>query len=324
MPNLGISNDRRSPFKRVGPLFHSIRIWVLTSPGWITYKAGGIVGSAMLQPFLVDRGMQLSEIGWMLGTVGFSAGLGGAVVGGLVLNLIGRTKSIVVFGLIHMLGVGLYALSAAGLGTEGWLYGFCACEYFAGSLAFVALFTQLMDRSRMEASATDPGIYLLPPGLAIFVQHYPGITLELEIANSQRVVDAVLTRQWDVGMIRIPFEHPHLHVHSYWRDTVILIVAPHHCLASRSTVTLADLSDGTWIFREAGSASGQVVKDVLNGAHLGQAHILFCKTAKSSSRRSWQDSGLPWCRALPSPSKSSRASCGSFPSSTSSRNATSV
>jgi len=121
----------------------------------ITYKAGDTVGSAMLQPFLVDRGMQLSEIGWMLGTVGFSAGLGGAIVGGLVLNLIGRTKSIVVFGLIHMLSMGLYALSAAGLGTERWLYGFCACEYFAGSLASVALFTQMMDRSRMEASATD-------------------------------------------------------------------------------------------------------------------------------------------------------------------------
>jgi MFS transporter, PAT family, beta-lactamase induction signal transducer AmpG len=121
----------------------------------ITYKAGDALGSTMLQPFLVDRGMQMSEIGWMLGTVGFSAGLVGAVVGGLVINWIGRTKSVVVFGLIHMLSMGLYALSAAGLGTEGWIYGFCAGEYFAGSLASVALFTQMMDRSRSEASATD-------------------------------------------------------------------------------------------------------------------------------------------------------------------------
>jgi LysR family transcriptional regulator, low CO2-responsive transcriptional regulator len=126
---------------------------------------------------------------------------------------------------------------------------------------------------RLGASST-PGIYLLPPVLAVFVQRYPGITLGLEIANSQRVVDGVLARQWDFGMIGIPLSHPHLHVQPYWRDTLVLIVSPHHRLATRPAVTFADLAGETWIFREAGSASGQVVKDVLNGAHLVQEHTL--------------------------------------------------
>src|SRR5262245_23927775 len=126
---------------------------------------------------------------------------------------------------------------------------------------------------RLGASST-PGIYLLPPVLAIFVRRYPGITLELEIANSQRVVDGVLARQWDLGMIGIPLAHPHLHVEPSWRDTLVLIVSPHHRLATRSAVTLADLVGETWIFREAGSASSQVVKGVLNGAHLVQDHTL--------------------------------------------------
>jgi LysR family transcriptional regulator, low CO2-responsive transcriptional regulator len=126
---------------------------------------------------------------------------------------------------------------------------------------------------RLGASST-PGIYLLPPVLATFVKRYPGIALELEIANSQRVVDGVLARQWDLGMIGIPLAHPHLNVQPYWRDTLVLIVPPHHHLAIRPAVTLADLVGETWIFREAGSASGQVVKDVLNGAHLVQDHTL--------------------------------------------------
>lgn len=126
---------------------------------------------------------------------------------------------------------------------------------------------------RLGASST-PGIYLLPPVLAAFVARYPGITLALEIANSQRVVDGVLARQWDLGMIGIPLEHPQLHVQPYWRDTLVLIVPPHHRLATRSAVTLADLVGETWIFREAGSASGQVVKDVLNAVHLVQDHTL--------------------------------------------------
>jgi LysR family transcriptional regulator, transcriptional activator of the cysJI operon len=126
---------------------------------------------------------------------------------------------------------------------------------------------------RLGASST-PGIYLLPPVLAAFVKRYPGITLAVEIANSQRVIDGILGRQWDLGMIGIPLVHPQLHVEPYWRDTLVLIVAPHHRLATRPAVTLADLVGETWIFREAGSASGQVVHDVLNGAHLVQDHTL--------------------------------------------------
>ena len=120
-----------------------------------TYKAGDALGSAMLRPFLIDRGIKLAEIGWMLGTVGFSAGLIGAIVGGGVINLLGRTKSLVVFGSTHALSMFLYALPAAGMGSDTVLYGLCAAEYFAGSLASVALLTHMMDRSRAEASATD-------------------------------------------------------------------------------------------------------------------------------------------------------------------------
>jgi DNA-binding transcriptional LysR family regulator len=126
---------------------------------------------------------------------------------------------------------------------------------------------------RLGASST-PGIYLLPPVLAVFVARYPGVTLALEIANSQHVVDGVLARQWDLGLIGIPLAHPSLHVQPYWRDTLVLIVPPHHHLATRPAVMLADLAGETWISREAGSASGQVVTGVLNGAHLVQNHTL--------------------------------------------------
>src|SRR5437016_1580413 len=79
---------------------------------------------------------------------------------------------------------------------------------------------------RLGASST-PGLYLLPPVLATFVQRYPGIILDLRIANSQQVVDGVLARQWDLGMVGITLDHPHLHVQPYCRATLVLIVPPH-------------------------------------------------------------------------------------------------
>src|SRR5438093_1927356 len=100
---------------------------------------------------------------------------------------------------------------------------------------------------RLGASST-PGIYLLPPVLAVFVQRYPGITLALEIANSQRVIDGILACQWDLGMIGIPLAPPHLHVQPYWRDTLVLIVPPHQRLATRPDVPLADPVVVSWSF----------------------------------------------------------------------------
>src|SRR5688572_972505 len=126
---------------------------------------------------------------------------------------------------------------------------------------------------RLGASST-PGIYLLPSVLATFARRYPGITLALEIANSQRVIDGVLNRQWDLGVVGVTPDEALLHVQPYCRDTLVLIVPPSHRLAGHATVTLADLVGETWILREAGSASGQLAERALRTHHLEQGHTL--------------------------------------------------
>lgn len=126
---------------------------------------------------------------------------------------------------------------------------------------------------RLGASST-PGIYLLPSVLAAFARRYPGITLALEIANSQRVIDGVLNRQWDLGVVGVTPDEALLHVQPYCRDTLVLIVPPSHRLAGHPTVTLADLVGETWILREEGSASGQLAERALRTHHLEQGHTL--------------------------------------------------
>lgn len=127
---------------------------------------------------------------------------------------------------------------------------------------------------RLGASST-PGIYLLPPVLRDYTQAYPGITLAVEIANSTRVIAGVLNREWDLGLVGITPDQAPLHVQPYCRDTLVLIVPPSHRLAARPAVTLADLVGETWILREAGSASGQVVERALRAQHALQGHTLI-------------------------------------------------
>jgi MFS transporter, PAT family, beta-lactamase induction signal transducer AmpG len=121
----------------------------------VSYKAGDAFATGMLRPFLADSGLGLSEIGWLLGTVGFVAGLGGALAGGTLVNRLGRKNALLAFGLLQALTVLGCASLAIGEPSRTALTLLCAAEHFAGGMATAALFTCMMDWCSREASATD-------------------------------------------------------------------------------------------------------------------------------------------------------------------------
>lgn len=120
------------------------------------YKMGEALGGGMLRPFLVDRGLSVGEVGAMLGVAGFTAGLLGALVGGWLVQRVGRLSALLVFGVVQSLGVLGYLLPALlpELPRQA-LYALCMGEHFTGGLATVALFTLMMDACGEQSSATD-------------------------------------------------------------------------------------------------------------------------------------------------------------------------
>jgi predicted MFS family arabinose efflux permease len=134
--------------------------------GWlgllVAYKAGEALAVAMLRPMLVDAGVGLESIGLMLGTVGFGAGLVGALVGGALLPRLGERVALGSFGLLQSASVGLYALAAGSAGVLaagpvglGVLCGLGAVEHLASGMATAALFAAMMGRCRPGHEATD-------------------------------------------------------------------------------------------------------------------------------------------------------------------------
>lgn len=121
----------------------------------VIYKAGEAFATGMLRPFLVDLGLGLSDIGWLLGTMGFPASLVGALLGGALVNRVGRRRALVTFGLFQAAAVAGYASLARGSPTLPALYGVCAAEHLASGMATAALFTCMMDWCSRETGATD-------------------------------------------------------------------------------------------------------------------------------------------------------------------------
>lgn len=119
------------------------------------YKAGEAFATGMLRPFLVDQGLSLSDVSWLLGTVGFIAGMLGALAGGALVTRIGRRRALVGFGIVQVVTVAGYAYLALTEPTRPALYAWCGVEHFASGMATAALFTCMMDWSVTESGATD-------------------------------------------------------------------------------------------------------------------------------------------------------------------------
>ena len=134
----------------------------LTRPGslrvlclLITYKLGDAFSTGMLRPFFSDLGLSVADIGWLLGTVGFVAGLLGAFTGGALVNRLGRKRALVAFGMLQAASVAGYTYMSHARPGQLFLAAICACEHFASGMATATLFTCMMDWSSKETRATD-------------------------------------------------------------------------------------------------------------------------------------------------------------------------
>lgn len=121
----------------------------------VVYKFGEAAAQGMLKPFLVDRGLTLGDIAWVTGTVGFVAGMAGALFGGACVPRLGRLRALIVFGIGQVITILGYAYLAFGSPTFVELYAWSGVEHFASGAATAALFTAMMDWSRPAASGTD-------------------------------------------------------------------------------------------------------------------------------------------------------------------------
>lgn len=119
------------------------------------YKIGDAMAAGMLRPMLVDLKLEMEDIGWLLGTAGFTSGLLGAMFGGWLVGRLGRWRALIGFGALQILGSASYILPAMGVASTEVLYATCLLEHFTGGMATAALFTMMMDRCDEENSSTQ-------------------------------------------------------------------------------------------------------------------------------------------------------------------------
>jgi DNA-binding transcriptional LysR family regulator len=121
--------------------------------------------------------------------------------------------------------------------------------------------------SLLVGASTTPGIYVLPAIIGAFRRRHPGIDLQLRIANSRAIEDAIRAHEVDLGVVGghglAPGEEC---LAAGLADELVLIVSPRHRWAGRREVVPAQLADEPLLVREEGSATRRVTERALDQA----------------------------------------------------------
>lgn len=118
------------------------------------------------------------------------------------------------------------------------------------------------------AASTTTGNYLLPEVIAAWRRRDRHARFSLAIGNTQQVARAVAELEVDLGFIEGPTTEPRLKVIPWLRDELVVVCAPGHPLLRRRParerkVTIEELREATWLLREPGSGTREVVEAAL-------------------------------------------------------------
>lgn len=104
-------------------------------------------------------------------------------------------------------------------------------------------------------ASTIPGEYILPQQLGDFKNLYPAIRITLRIGDTEEIMDALLARKIELGIVGAKRTHPRVKFTAFAEDELILAVPQGHRWWRRTSIALPELRDEPFIMREEGSGT---------------------------------------------------------------------
>jgi DNA-binding transcriptional LysR family regulator len=167
----------------------------------------------------------------------------------------------------------------------------------AAEIALEELHGLVRGQLALGASQTI-GTYLLPPLLRQFHRRYPGVRLMLDILNTHQIIERLVSAPLDLAFVEGPVDLPNLMI-SPWRvDTLVVIAAPDHHLATRQPLAVADILAEPFIMREMGSGTRENIEMAtkarglqLRGCRGGVGHLDCLRSHHQIGTDGWHIGG---------------------------------
>ena len=114
-------------------------------------------------------------------------------------------------------------------------------------------------RGEISISANEAtSLYVLPQVFAAFKKQYTRVALKIVRADRARIVEDVLNREVDFGVVSLPVKDARLTIERIHKDEVVLVTGIAHPLAGREQVTLAELLEHPLLLTKSGRQREQI------------------------------------------------------------------
>jgi LysR family transcriptional regulator, low CO2-responsive transcriptional regulator len=115
---------------------------------------------------------------------------------------------------------------------------------------------------QLRIAAVTTANYFAPRLIGKFTQDYPGINIALEVGNREQILDRMSKNMDDLYLVGKPPKSSELEFQPYLENPMAVIAPVDHPLASRESVTLADIANEPFIIRERGSGTRIAVENL--------------------------------------------------------------
>src|ERR1700720_1362090 len=102
--------------------------------------------------------------------------------------------------------------------------------------------TERVPRGEIVVGANEGTcLHILPEVFAQFKRDYPNVAVGIKRSDYARILESVLENVVDFGVVSLPVNDNRLEAQMIHRDELVLITAPKHALASRKSISLAEV-----------------------------------------------------------------------------------
>jgi DNA-binding transcriptional LysR family regulator len=135
--------------------------------------------------------------------------------------------------------------------------------------------------------------YWLPSRLQAFQDAYPGIEVDVRIANTERVATDVRESAADIGFIEGDIDDGALAARRIDGDALVVVVGPRHPFARQKKLPSDWMTKTPWILREPGSGTRAMFEQALKkrGLRLSELKVQL-ELASNEAIRTAIESGL--------------------------------
>lgn len=114
-------------------------------------------------------------------------------------------------------------------------------------------------RGEISISANEAtSLYVLPAVFASFKKQYNRVALKIERADRAGILEGVLNREVDFGVVSLPVKDARLTIERIHKDEVVLVTGPAHPLVGRESVTIAEALEHPLLLTKSGRQRDQL------------------------------------------------------------------